>query len=138
VPHFASLTYKDVYPGIDLVYHSSAAGQMEYDFDIAAGADPSAIQLAFDEVNSASVHAQGNLLLHTPGGPVVEQAPAAYQGQGANRHADAVSQQVSAAGTTSFAFGLHDPSTDEVVSVPITRDCSAPAAEEWCWGKGPL
>ncbi len=47
VPHYNSVRYKNVYPGIDIVYHSSD-GNVEYDFVLAPGADPSQIDLAFD------------------------------------------------------------------------------------------
>jgi hypothetical protein len=50
VPQFASVQCRQVYPGIDLVYHGDAAtsGRLEYDFVVAPGADPSRILLAFD------------------------------------------------------------------------------------------
>src|SRR5437879_2744049 len=45
VPTYAKVKYAGVYPGIDLVYYGNQ-GQLEYDFVVAAGADPKVIQLA--------------------------------------------------------------------------------------------
>jgi hypothetical protein len=33
--------YEQVYPGIDVVYYGTGEGQLEYDFNVAAGADES-------------------------------------------------------------------------------------------------
>jgi len=46
VPTYAKVKYKDVYPGVDLVYYGNQGGQLEYDFVLAPGADPRSIQLA--------------------------------------------------------------------------------------------
>ena len=48
VPHFARVRYEDIYRGIDLVYYHNADGRLEYDFIVRPGADPSAIQLAYN------------------------------------------------------------------------------------------
>src|SRR5437660_380021 len=45
VPTYAKVRYKNVYPGIDLVYYGSQQ-QLEYDFVVAPGADPKVIQFA--------------------------------------------------------------------------------------------
>jgi len=44
VPTFARVTYRNVYPGIDLQYYGNQ-GQLEYDFVVHPGADPGRIQL---------------------------------------------------------------------------------------------
>jgi hypothetical protein len=52
IPHYARVRYRDVYPGVDLVYHGTQ-GRLEYDFIVAPGADPSAITLAFQGSDTA-------------------------------------------------------------------------------------
>jgi hypothetical protein len=44
IPTYARVQYEGVYPGINLVYYGRA-GQLEYDFVVAPGADPQAITL---------------------------------------------------------------------------------------------
>ncbi|HEV3083211.1 MAG TPA: hypothetical protein VGY66_25725, partial [Gemmataceae bacterium] len=73
VPNFTRVEYQDVYPGINLIYHGSGQ-QLEYDFIIAAGADPRVIAMNFQGADSIDLDAQGNLVLHTAGGDVVEHA----------------------------------------------------------------
>jgi len=45
VPNYAKVKYANVYPGVDLVYYGNQ-GQLEYDFVVRPGADPSSIELA--------------------------------------------------------------------------------------------
>ena len=44
VPTYAKVQYSGVYPGVDLVYYGNQR-QLEYDFLIAAGSNPSQIKL---------------------------------------------------------------------------------------------
>jgi hypothetical protein len=45
VPTYAKVRYESVYPGVDLIYYGNQGGQLEYDFVVAPGADPSVIAL---------------------------------------------------------------------------------------------
>src|SRR5262249_49577878 len=51
----------------------------EYDFAVAAGADPRAIRLEFTGVESGRVTPAGDLALGTPAGEVVQRKPVVYQ-----------------------------------------------------------
>ena len=88
VPNYAEVEYRDIYSGVDLVYYGNQ-GQLEYDFVVAPGADPSQIAL---DVGARLVPAQGrpegaplhydrngDLLVGTPGGEVVFHKPVVYQ-----------------------------------------------------------
>ncbi|HEY6293081.1 MAG TPA: choice-of-anchor D domain-containing protein [Terriglobia bacterium] len=48
VPNFARVQYREVYPGIDLVYYGTQ-GHLEYDFVVAPGADAGVIRLGLAE-----------------------------------------------------------------------------------------
>ncbi len=52
VRQYGRLAYRDVYPGIDLVFYSRA-GRLEYDFDVQPGVDEGGIELAFDGMDEA-------------------------------------------------------------------------------------
>jgi hypothetical protein len=82
---YKRVTYTAVYPGIDLVYYGRPQ-QLEYDFVVAPGADPSTIKLAFAGVDDATVDARGDLVLQTAGGPLRFQRPVIYQTDGTRRH----------------------------------------------------
>ena len=78
IPQFARVRYPAVYPGIDLVYYGNQ-GQLEYDFEVAPGADPGQIGLRFQGPEKASLDAGGNLILASKGGDVRLKAPRIYQ-----------------------------------------------------------
>ena len=78
VPTYARIRYRDVYPGIDLVYYGRQ-GQLEYDFVLAPGADPTRIALRFDGAARIEIDAQGDLLLHTSVGALRQKKPVIYQ-----------------------------------------------------------
>lgn len=78
VPHYQQVRYAGVYPGIDLVYYGNP-NQLEHDFIVAPGVDPSVIQLAISGAERVRINAEGDLVLTVPGGEVVQQAPRIYQ-----------------------------------------------------------
>jgi len=59
VPTFAKVKYRDVYPGVDLVYYGNQGGQLEYDFVVAPGADPNLIKLDVGAVREPPYVAAG-------------------------------------------------------------------------------
>jgi hypothetical protein len=101
VPNYARVKYPGVYPGVDLIYYGNQSGQLEYDFVVAAGADPSAITLkvAADRVQPAKgarrkplrIAADGDLLVKVGGGEIRFHKPVVYQNEpdGARRDAGA-------------------------------------------------
>jgi hypothetical protein len=89
VATYAEVRYRNVYPGIDLVYYGKQGGELEYDFIVAPGADPSVIGL---DVRAGLVSVQGrpqgstlrvtrdgDLLLGTHSGQVRILRPVVYQ-----------------------------------------------------------
>jgi cysteine-rich repeat protein len=79
VPNYGGVRYRAVYPGIDLVYRSGNQREVEYDFLVAPGADPSAIRLRFEGARKLRLDAAGNLVLATGSGEVIHRAPVVYQ-----------------------------------------------------------
>jgi hypothetical protein len=78
IPHFGRVRVAATYPGIDVVFHGDHQ-QLEYDFDVAPGADPNRIRLQAQGAQSVTIDANGNALLHTPAGDVELKRPVAYQ-----------------------------------------------------------
>ena len=78
IPTYRKVQYRDVYPGVDLVYYGNQS-QLEYDFIVASGADPKAITLDFHGADKLEVDTQGDLLLHTAVGRIRLRKPLAYQ-----------------------------------------------------------
>lgn len=85
IPTYARVQYRDVYPGIDLVYYGNGR-QLEYDFGVAPGADPSAIALRFEGADSLAVDAAGDLRLELAGKTIQQRKPVIYQEIAGRRH----------------------------------------------------
>jgi hypothetical protein len=78
IPTYGEVAYRGVYPGIDAVYYGKQ-DQLEYDFIVAPGADPSVITLGFEGAEGLTIDEGGDLVLATPGGEVRQHAPVIYQ-----------------------------------------------------------
>lgn len=59
---YTKVEYKDVYPGVDLVYYGNQR-QLEYDFVVAPGVDPNRIKLGFEGTEMLEIDSQGNLAI---------------------------------------------------------------------------
>src|SRR5262249_21385277 len=61
IPNYGKVLYPNIYPGINLVYNGggSAGHQVQYDFVVSPGANPSVIRFAHQGVASRRIDAQG-------------------------------------------------------------------------------
>lgn len=82
IPLYARVRYRNAYPGIDLVYYGNQ-GRLEYDFEVAPGADPNLIALKFQGSRNPQIDSAGDLVLAAGGSDVRLQAPRVYQKFGA-------------------------------------------------------
>ncbi len=78
VPTFGRVHYADLYPGVSLVFYGTER-ELEYDFVVAPGADPGAVELAFDGADSLRIDASGDLVVATGAGDVRLRRPIIYQ-----------------------------------------------------------
>jgi hypothetical protein len=78
VPQFARVRYRNVYPGIDQIYHG-AQRKIEYDLVVAPGADPSPILLEIGGGDSLEKTSSGHVIARMPNGALQHRAPIAYQ-----------------------------------------------------------
>ncbi|MBX9599579.1 MAG: SBBP repeat-containing protein [Bryobacteraceae bacterium] len=102
VPNFSRVRYRDLYPGVDLLYYGSGR-MLEYDFVVAPGADPSRIRMSFSGA-SAALDAEGRLNLSTGSGSVVHNAPLVYQESAGRRRT--IPARFRKTGPAEFAFEL--------------------------------
>jgi hypothetical protein len=114
IANYGQVVYHGVYPGIDLVYRGNQQ-QLEYDFVVGPWANPGAIRLQFSGEQRLAIDAQGDLVLHTAAGDVVEQAPVVYQEVGAVRQAVAGKFEVEGKGQVGFTVGAYDPSRPLII-----------------------
>ncbi len=78
VPSFRKLHRTGIYRGIDLVYYGNG-GELEYDFEIAPGANPSAIRMRFDGADRVTLNDRGHIVLTLGDGQIVQRTPVVYQ-----------------------------------------------------------
>src|ERR1035438_8741547 len=74
---YGKVEYPQIYPGVDLIFYGNQR-QLEYDFVVAPGADPSRIAWRIDGAR-AHVDSQGNLVLRVPKGQASFKKPVLYQ-----------------------------------------------------------
>ncbi len=123
VPAFGSVVYHEPWPGVDLVV-SGMAGELKSHFVVRAGADPSAIRLAYRGATAVRSDADGSLVVETPLGGLREEAPVAYQEIDGRRVEVPVAFTLEGPGgegrrVYGFRLGDYDPRHELVVD-PVT------------------
>ncbi len=78
VQAYQRLRRHQVYPGVDVVFYGSGRN-LEYDFEIAADADPSRIRLRFGGADRLRVDLNGDLQIELGGQTITQRLPAVYQ-----------------------------------------------------------
>ena len=78
LPNYARVRVAGVYRDIDVVYYGTGR-QVEYDFNVAPGADYKAIRLRFTGAQRVTVDESGDLVLETTAGQIRQRKPVAYQ-----------------------------------------------------------
>src|SRR5688572_12534118 len=78
VPTYKKAHFKDVYPGIDVVYYGKQR-ELEYDFVVAPGANPKLIRFTVEGADHIRLDKAGNLLLGLKHGEVSLHKPVIYQ-----------------------------------------------------------
>jgi hypothetical protein len=71
VPNFETITFKDIYPGIDLKYSGDGSGQAAYEFVVAPGADIAQIKVEYEGAEETSIDSDGRLILKTKWGDMI-------------------------------------------------------------------
>ena len=78
LPTYAEIAYRDLWPGIDLVY-TGTGSRLKYTFLVQPGADPSQIKLAYRGASAVQINDAGQLEVSTPVESFQEDKPFAYQ-----------------------------------------------------------
>ena len=113
VPQFARVGYENIYPGINLVFYGNQ-GQLEYDFRVAPGADPSQAQLEFDSSQKVEL-SSGSLLLQCQGGSLRFEAPQVYQELDGRRQPVEGRFALLASNRVGFEVGAYDHSRELII-----------------------
>src|SRR5579883_1160242 len=78
VRSYSTITYKNVYPNIDLVYRQNTSG-VKYDLIVNSGGNVSDIRLQYNGADNVSATDDGRVRVTNPLGRIEEAAPYTYQ-----------------------------------------------------------
>lgn len=115
VHQYARVIYRALYPGIDLVFYSRQ-GVLEYDFVVAANADPSLIRMAVDRIAQEVVTLDHkNVTI----GSLCKQKPDAFQNVQGVMQPIAASYSIARGEEISFRLGDYDRSRPLIIDPKI-------------------
>jgi hypothetical protein len=109
VPNYGKVTYKGIYPGIDVAYYGSQR-TLEYDFVVSPGADTNQIRIAYEGSSRFALNAEGDLELETAAGRTLARKPVSYQTIHGARKAVQSEYVLMAGNQVSFKLGAYDRS----------------------------
>ncbi|HYP13762.1 MAG TPA: DUF4214 domain-containing protein [Bryobacteraceae bacterium] len=118
VPHFSRVRAEELYKGIGVSWYGNGK-ELEYDFEVAAGADPSQIRLSFEGKSGVKIDRAGDLLVATGFGELRMKRPIAFQG---NKEI-ACNYRLGHDGSVLFALGHYDRSRPLVID-PVVASLS--------------
>jgi hypothetical protein len=78
VNSYSDITYQNLYNGIDLKWYQKNH-ELKYDYICSAGSDYKKIQLEYKGAQEISLNTKGQLIIVTPLGTIVEEAPVVLQ-----------------------------------------------------------
>jgi hypothetical protein len=136
VPSYRQVRYQAPWPGIAARFYENATQRLEYDFELAAGADAGRVQLRYEGATSLTLSADGQLHVGTSVGELTELAPHAYQLDAATgeRRAVACRYRLQAAGAqVSFELGAYDHARPLVID-PTVVFSTYSGAQSSNWG----
>jgi hypothetical protein len=119
VANYTKVKYESIYPGVDLVMYGNQR-QLEYDFVVAPGAQPTAIKLAYKGLRGLRVERSGDLVLRTGGGELRQHQPVVYQELGGNRQLIAARYVLRANNQIGFEVGRYDTSLPLIIDPVLT------------------
>lgn len=118
IPNFGRVRYDDVYPGIDAIYYGHGQ-QLEYDFIVHPGKDPSTIRMSFPGSRGMELR-DGALVLKLRDGEVVQKPPVSYQEVGGERRPVESSYRLLASNQVGFNVGRYDRSQKLIIDPVLT------------------
>jgi hypothetical protein len=136
VPSYRQVRYQAPWPGIGARFYENKQQQIEYDFEVAAGANASLVKLKYQGASSLRLGTDGRLHVGTTVANLTELAPQAYQTDPATGQPQPVACHYrlnSADSTVTFALGQYDHSRPLVID-PTVQFSTYTGAMSDNWG----
>ena len=114
VPTYARVKYREVYPGIDLVYYGNQQ-HLEYDLIVAPGADARVIKLSFEGAETLRLDTNGDLIWSAQGREVRQLKPVVFQEVAGRRKAVEGSYSIRGRDEVAIVLGPYDRTRQLVI-----------------------
>jgi hypothetical protein len=112
--------YRELYPGIDLVYRF-AGNRLKSEFIVGPGASPSLIRLRYSGARRIAIDPSGNLIIEMARGQYREEAPYVYQQAGGVRKPISGRYRLTGGGrTAAFEVGAYDTTMPLIIDPAIS------------------
>jgi hypothetical protein len=108
IPTYARVEYRNLYPGVDLVFYGRSQGELEYDWVLEPAARPDAIGLRVSGAGRLTINRAGNLVLSSRTGMLTQLRPRAYQWSHGAERSVRVGYRVAPGGVVRLAIGQYD------------------------------
>ncbi|HEY3132793.1 MAG TPA: SBBP repeat-containing protein [Acidobacteriota bacterium] len=128
IPTYATVQYRGVYPGIDVIYRSEPH-QLSYEFKISPQGNQGAIAASFEGSSKLELDHGGDLIVSTLSGPIRQLRPLIHQGAGANSKKIAGHYVLRGGNQVGFAIGEHDRTQPLSIIATLQYDFPAAAAQ---------
>ena len=119
LPNYAKARYRQVWPGIDVVYYGNR-DRLEYDLILAPRADPRSIRIRLTGESRFSLNSAGDLELQTPFGLVTHHRPLAYQFVNHQHKEVRADYALVAANEVRIQLGTYDRSRELVIDPTLS------------------
>ncbi len=118
IPTYRRVRYSSLYTGIDCVFYGDQKG-LEFDFEVARGADPAKIRLRWIDAQSVRLDSNGEIVIETVSGELRQRAPTVYQERNGRRISIAGGYRMDANGEIRFSLGRYDRALPLVIDPVI-------------------
>ena len=114
IRNFGAVQYDNLAPGISLVFRGKPK-EIEYDILVEPGADPSKIAFDLRGLSRIKIDHNGDLILSTRAGTMIQRKPIVYQQSGADRRIINARYVLSRPNRVQFKVGAYDPAESLVI-----------------------
>jgi Beta-propeller repeat len=133
VPNYAKVKYAKVYPGVDLVYYGDQH-HLEYDFSLAPGANSQQIAVRFHGAKRLRLDRNGDLVISTSGGELIEHKPLIYQDIDGIRHRIDGGYKLGNDGTVRFELARYDDHRTLTIDPGLVYSTYLGTEDVWAFG----
>ncbi|MFN7172998.1 MAG: SBBP repeat-containing protein, partial [Fimbriimonadaceae bacterium] len=116
---FEKLVYRDLYPGIDLMYETAGTARLKTTFVVREGADPGLVRLRYANASRVRIQRSGQLVVEIGKEKLVEEAPFIFQQRGDQQILVSGGYNLMEDGTVGFEVGEFDRQLPLVIDPEI-------------------